>query len=168
MSDAHITPELAQAVTQLGHIRRQLKQLEMEETLLREEILGTIGDWPRTVFPLRVGSFEVRLGERKGRLDAEKAYQILSERHLLHDVPHAPRLKDGEALQALGRSLTGLSMPESTRKELVGLYQEAIDYQPQISLDVLTSLRSDARLTPEQYGACFKDGRPVIQTLLVR
>lgn len=163
-----VTPELAQAVTRLGHLRRQLKELETEETLLREEILSQVGDWPKEAFPLRVGAFEVRLAERKGRIDAALSYQLLADEHLLAEVPFEPAITDPAQVDRLRRLLVRLSMPEDTRDQLVQIYKAAIDWHPAISHDVLAKLYDEAQLTMDQYRQCFKDGKPIVTALTVR
>ncbi len=166
--EPRVTAELAQAVTRLGYLRRQLKELETEESLLRDRILSEISLWPHRSFPMKVGTFEVRLGERKGRVDAQAAYQVLSGQRLLAEVPTQPDIEDVAQLDALGHGLARLTMPEVTRSQLVQLYQGAIKWQPQISQEMLATFQDQARLTLDQYRACFKDGKPIIVTLTVR
>lgn len=163
-----ISPELAQAVTRLGHLRRQLKELETEETLLRDEIVSVIGDWPKERFPIRVGSFEVRLAERRGRLDVSACRAILDQEGLTASLPTEPVVQDLEALRRLGRSMTSLPMPDTSRVELVQGYQRAIGWQPVIAVESVTTLFEEARLARDKYLACFKDGKPVVPTLTVR
>ena len=164
----HISAELAQAVTRLGYLRRQLKELETEESLLRDRILSEISSWPRTSFPMKVGNFEVRLGERKGRVDPQGAYQVLLTQRLLSEVPMEPGIEDVAQVEALGHGLARLTMPEVTRSQLVQLYQGAIKWHPQVSQEILAAFQDQARLTVEQYRACFKDSKPVVVTLTVR
>ncbi|NMP21331.1 hypothetical protein [Sulfobacillus harzensis] len=163
-----ITPELAQAVTRLGHIRRQMRDLETEEALLREEILSVVEYWPRDVFPLRVGAFEVRVGERKGRIDLTQCLSIMEREHLLAEVPREPVIVSHDGADELRRALTRLDMPESTREALVQAYKAAIDWKPDVSFDVLTRLADEARLSPEEYKSCFKEGKPTVTVLTVR
>lgn len=163
-----VTPELAQAVTRLGHLRRQIRDLETEENLLREEILAVVERWPREAFPLRVGAFEVRLGERKGRIDAEASRQVLETEHLLAEIPRHPVIVDDEAVEGFGRALIRLDMPENTRQALVQAYQAAIQWPPNISHEALARFAEHARLTPDEYRACFKEGKPTVTTLTVR
>ncbi len=163
-----VSPELAQAVTRLGHLRRQLKELETEETLLRDEIVSIIGDWPKERFPLRVGSFEVRLAERRGRLDVSASRTILDEQGLMASLPTEPVVQDVEALRHLGRSMTSLAMPDASRAELVQRYQRAIGWQPVLAVESISTLYEEARLSRDLYLACFKDGKPVVPTLTVR
>ena len=169
-SSAHptITPELAQAVTRLGHLRRQLKDLETEESLLRDEILGIVQDWSRNAFPLRIGTFEVRLGERRGRIDRDMAKKILEEAHVLLEVPFEPVILSSNKADELRRALVRMTMPENTRQSLVNTYQSAIDWQPALSHEALLDLYHRARLQPQDYCACFKEGKPTVITLTVR
>jgi len=163
-----ITPELAEAVTRLGHLRRQLKDLETEETLLREQILAVLDHWPKSTFPLRVGAFEVRLGERKGRIDTSSCLNLLETQHLLPEIPVEPVIVNPHDVDQLGRSLVRLAMPDQTREQLVQTYKAAIDFKPVISHDVLEDLYDRARLSPEEYRSCFKDGKVSVVTLTVR
>lgn len=163
-----VTPELAQAVTRLGHLRRQLKELETEEALLREQILSVIEPWPREAFPLRVGAFEVRLGERKGRIDATRCYQILQEEHLIGEIPMEPVIVEAGLVDQLRRALVRSDMPEATREALIQTYQAAIEWKPLLSYDVVTKLHDEARLSPREYRQCFKEGKPMVTTLTVR
>lgn len=163
-----VTPELAQAVTRLGHLRRQLKDLETEENLLREQILAVVETWPRDAFPLRVGAFEVRLGERKGRIDTAACYHILEAGRLLAEIPMAPVIREGAMLDQWRRALMRLDMPEATREALVQAYKAAIDWQPAISHELLAQWMQEARLSPEEYRACFKEGKPTVTMLTVR
>lgn len=164
----HITAELAQAVTRLGYLRRQLKELETEEALLRDRILSEVEDWPREVFPVKVGSFDVRLAERKGRIDAAAAYQLLSQERLLAEMPSEPSITDAGELEALGRGIAGCPMPAATRSQLIGQYKKAVDWAPSISHDSLLNLYQKARLAPEQYRRCFKEGKSSVVSLTVR
>lgn len=163
-----VSPELARAVTRLGHLRRQLKELETEETLLRDEIISIIGDWPKEKFPLRVGAFEVRLAERRGRLDVNACRTILDQEGLTASLPTEPLVQDVEAVRRLGRSLTSLPMPDASRAELVQGYRRAIGWQPVIAVESVATLFEEARLSRDQYLACFKDMKPVVPTLTVR
>ncbi len=163
-----ISPELAQAVTQLGHVRRQLKDLETEEALLREQILAVVEHWPKEAFPLRVGAFEVRLGERKGRIDVAACYQVLEEERLLAEMPVEPVILDVSQVDQLRRALVRLDMPDATREQLIRSYKAAVDWQPILSHEVLAKLHQEAQLSPEEYRACFKDGKPTVTMLTVR
>ncbi len=163
-----VTPELAQAVTQLGHLRRQIRDLETEENLLREQILGVVERWPREAFPLRVGAFEVRLGERKGRIDQVASLTILERERLLSEIPLEPVIISEDGVDHLRRALVKLDMPPETREALVQAYKAAIEWKPEISHEVLGRLSDEARLTPDEYRACFKEGRPTVTTLTVR
>lgn len=168
LGSPQITPELAQAVTRLGHLRRQLKDLETEESLLRERIIAEISTWPRGEFPLKMGQFEVRLAERKGRIEPVTALSVLQNERLMHQVPLKPSIKDADQIDSLGRDLTQLMMPDETRGRLIESYKASIDWQPLISPEVVTSLYNQARLTPNQYKACFKEQKPVVLVLTVR
>lgn len=163
-----ITPELAQAVNRLGYLRRQLKDLETEETLLRERILSEVASWPPEWLPAKVGSFEVRLGQRKGRIDAKAALELLTTAKLLSEVPSEPAIRSTESVQALGHGLARLAMPEETRNQLVDGYRTAIEWHPVITQDILSSLLDRSRISAPQYRACFKDGQPIIPMLTVR
>lgn len=163
-----VTLALAEAVTRLGHLRRQLKDLETEEGMLRDQILAAVESWPREAFPLRVGAFEVRLGERKGRIDDDATWAMLESERLRSDVPEIPKVKDPERVEDLRRSLVRLDMPSETREVLVTQYKAAIVWDPTLSFELLTRFRDEARLTPDQYARCFKDGKPTVTTLTVR
>lgn len=163
-----ITPELAQAVTRLGHLRRQLKQLETEEVLLRDRIVAEIGDWPKRLFPIKIGAFEVRLAERHGRMDLAETIKVLQAQHLLPQVPRLPQVRDAEAVERLGRELARLAMPEESRQQIISTYQAAIDFVPDVTPEWLVEQARSSRLTPEQYRACFKDQKPVVPMLTVR
>ena len=163
-----ISGELAQAVTRLGFLRRQIKELETEESLLRDRILAEISEWPRSSFPMAVGNFEVRLGDRKGRINPVAAYEVLSHERLLAELPSEPGIQNAGEVDSLGRGLAGLPMPEDTRSQLIARYKGAIEWHPLISPEALAAWHQQARLTPEQYRACFKDGKPTQVILTVR
>ncbi len=163
-----VTAELAQAVNRLGYLRRQLKELETEESLLRDSILSEIQDWPRDSFPVKVGSFEVRLGQRQGRLKTAVAMSLLADDHLLAELPLEPAIRDAAHIDKLGQALSRLAMPDATRSLLVDHYKASVEWRPVITQETLKELADRARITPEQYRSCFKDGQPVALTLVVR
>jgi truncated hemoglobin YjbI len=163
-----ITPELADAVIQLGLLRRQMKELESQDLKLRECVLSQIVQWPRAVFPVKVGQFEVRLSDRRGRIDVDHAIDILTQARLMPEVPRVLCLRAADELEALGRALVSLAMPEETRSFLMRHFQAATDSCPDLSVELLSAFYERARLTKDQYRACFKDGQSVVPVLTVR
>ena len=166
--DPPVSAELAQAVTRLGYLRQQLKELETEEALLRQRIIDEVGHWPSDAFPVKVGRFEVRLSYRKGRVDAAAAEAVLKAQRLMSEIPLTAHIADIPAMDELGRGLASLPMPDDTRSALIVRYQTAVDWIPDMSADTIGALYERARLTPEQYQRCFKDGKATTLSLAVR
>ncbi|MCY0897422.1 MAG: hypothetical protein OWU33_00565 [Firmicutes bacterium] len=167
-SNPRMTEALASAVTRLGHLRQEIKNLETEEQVLREQILEATDGWPRDAFPVRVGAFELRIGERRGRIDGETALAVLEGERLTQALPHLPVIRDAHEVEALRRALARLAMPSDTRSELLRLMKAAIEWQPTLSYEALTALREDGRLDDRHYRLCFKDEKPVIRLVTVR
>jgi len=163
-----VTPALAQAVTRLGYLRRQLRELEAEEMILREEILNAFADWPKEAFPLRIGPFEVRIQERVGRIDRERALHVLRERNLGDEIPFQPVVQEVEGVVDLVEAIDHEPMPEMSRVRLQRAYQKAIGWEPAITAEWVTELWQSAKCDVDTYRACFKDGRPVTSILQVR
>ncbi|PSR23012.1 MAG: hypothetical protein C7B45_04330 [Sulfobacillus acidophilus] len=163
-----IGPDLTEAVTQLGLLRRQMKELESQELTLRARVLAQITHWPRHAFPVKVGQFEVRLSYRKGRVDSNQAADILTQARLMPEVPRVACVRADAEIEALGRAIASLAMPEKTRHLLTQHFQEAIDFCPDISFELLSGFHERARLTTDQYQACFRDGQSVLPVLTVR
>lgn len=163
-----VTLDLQETVNRIGHLRRQLKVLESEEALLRDQILIRLKDWPEEIFPLRIGEFEVRLGERKARLDPALAETILRQASLLEELPKDPQVQNAEAYTRFVEALSSLDMPTVTRRQLTSALGQAITVRAHVSQGAIDDLRHSGRLSEEEYRACFKDGRPTITTLTVR
>ncbi|MCY0878314.1 MAG: hypothetical protein OWU84_05185 [Firmicutes bacterium] len=168
VSYPRMTAALASAITRLGHLRQEMKTLETEEQVLREQILEATAGWPPEAFPLRVGAFELRIGERKGRVDAEAALGILTAERLTPELPQVPVIRDAHQFEAFRRALGRLNMPSETRSELVRMMKAAIEWQPLLTYEALTTLREDGRLADDDYRLCFKDQKPVVRVITVR
>lgn len=163
-----ISPELARAVSRLGSIRRQIKELEAEETLVREEVLSQISDWPRETFPVRIGAHEVRVSDRRGRVDVAKARVVLEEHELMRHLPYDPVVADAESVVALRRLMAHQAMPEETRALLLESYRKAIQDVPEINAEVLGRLTDEALLDEADYRLCFKDKKPSVMVVVIR
>lgn len=163
-----VTLELIQLVNRMGHIRREMKELETEESVLRDQILAVLSTWPRDIFPIRMGHFEVRLGERRGRVDVIEAAEVLRQHHLEENLPQEATVRSERTITFLSCQIRELPMPEETRTKLGEAYEAAIDWHPLISNDILMAFHENLQLSDDEYKSCFKDGKPITWTLAVR
>lgn len=163
-----ISENLRQAIVRLGNIRCQLKDLETEEALIRDQILNHIQEWPQSWFPLRVTPFELNRQRRPGRVESEQARNILRNEGVLDRVPMERVIRDQAALADFDRKLSCLKMPSATRAQLAAQLSLSIGEVPQITPKILGELYDVKLLDGEAYFGCFRDGKPFTTVLVVR
>ncbi|WP_053960163.1 hypothetical protein [Sulfobacillus thermosulfidooxidans] len=167
-SDYAVSANMAQVIVRLATIRREIRQLETEEHVIRQELLKTVQDWPPHAFPIRVGEVELRLQQRSGRIDYEEALHILDSQGLLNQAPAEGIVSDQDALIALRVAISELSMPQDTQQQLSSFFQQAIQFRPTLSTEWLAHLFQSQALDEASYARCFKDQKPVVPVLVVR
>lgn len=160
--------ELVEAVSRLAAIRRHLKDLEMEESILRDEIIAGLSRLNDPRFPLRLGDHEVRLGGRAGRVNETAAMEQLNRAGLSDQVETAVEIGDAETARQFPLQVRALSMPKATRTALMTWFDTAIALRPHPTSEQLERWRSAALLDDEAYRRCFKDLKPWIPILTVR
>ena len=160
--------DLATAINRLGSIRRQLKELETEESVLRNEIMTALVEWPLKWFPVRVGAYEVRKQIRSGKVDQEQAAKILLDKGLLAQVASVPVIQDNDRIYLLRADLSSVEMPRQSRGTLIADYDAAVGERPVIGGEDIQSFYQAGQLTTEEWRECFKDGKPLIEVLMVR
>lgn len=168
MESPSLSPETARAIMRLAALRREIRQLETEEQRLRQEVTVQLMPWPGSAFPLSVGTCEVRLTRRKGRVDYEAAVGVLNARNLLQGAPEEAAVSDQQACRALRQGIAELPMPPLTQIVLEGHCRQAIAWRPVIAAEWLESLCGNQALDNEAYARCFKDQKPVVPVLVVR
>ncbi|PSR33743.1 MAG: hypothetical protein C7B46_09080 [Sulfobacillus benefaciens] len=160
--------DLATAINRLGGIRRQLKELETEESVLRNQIMAALAEWPSKWFPIRVGGYEVRRQIRGGKVDPEQAAKILLDKGLLSQVASVPVIQDNDSIYLLRADLSRVEMPRQSRSALIADYDAAVGERPMIKGDDIQSFYQAGQLTVDEWRECFKDGKPLIEVLMVR
>ncbi len=163
-----VSPHMAQIILHLKTIRREIRDLETEEQVIRQELLHDLEDWPPESFPVRVGAVELRVQHRQGRLDYEQALQVLGNQGLLGEANAEGTVRNQEALAALRIAISQLSMPKATRQQLTGHFEQAVQFRPAVGTEWLQMLYKNHVLDDEMYGRCFKDQKPVVPVLVVR
>ncbi|SMC04427.1 hypothetical protein SAMN00768000_1649 [Sulfobacillus thermosulfidooxidans DSM 9293] len=166
--DYAVSANMAQVIVRLATIRREIRQLETEEHVIRQELLKTLQDWPPNAFPIRVGEVELRLQQRNGRIDYEEALQVLDDHGLLDQAASEAVVSDQEALVALRIAISELSMPQDTQQQLSSVFQKAVQFRPALSAEWLERLFKSQALDEASYARCFKDQKPVVPVLVVR
>ncbi|CAB1127912.1 conserved protein of unknown function [Candidatus Hydrogenisulfobacillus filiaventi] len=161
-------PELVEAVTRLARLRRQLKELEHEEAVVRERVLALLDPWPPEAFPLAVGPLTVTRYSRPGRLDPEAARRVLTAAGQWQALPAEWTVADPALAEHLAAQLAILPMPESSRAVLSALWRGALARQPRLDAAVLDRLVAEGRLDARDRAACFKGGRPSVTVVAVR
>lgn len=168
MGGPSIGRDLAEAIGRLGGLRRQMKALETEESVLRQQVMNAIRDWPQEWFPVRVSGYELKRQQRVGKVDGEEAARILSDKGLLAQVKTQPALFNIDSLMELRVDLASKPMPSTTRQDLTDKFEAAIAWQPIITPQDLEEFRAHGHLADAEWLQCFRDLKPVIEVLLVR
>ncbi len=168
MQGPTIGRDLAETVGRLGGVRRQIKSLETEESVLRQQVMNAIADWPQEWFPIRVAGYELKRQQRTGKIDVEEATKILSDKGLLDQVETEPLLLDSDALINLRVDLARQPMPTETRQQLTGEFERAIGWQPVITAEEIQQFYIHHRLEEAEWRLCFRDLKPVTLIISVR
>ncbi len=163
-----IERDLAETINRLGSIRRQLKDLETEEALLRNQVVAALAGWPAKWFPIRVGGYEIRRQQRAGKLDVDQAVKILLDKGLLALLESTPVIIGTQEVYALRVDLASQMMPPETRSVLLQDYEAAIGERPVIAVGDIEALHQQGKLTEDEWKGCFKDAKPFIEMLTVR
>ncbi len=168
MQGPNIGRDLAETVGRLGGVKRQIKVLETEESALRQQVMKAIAQWPQEWFPVRVAGYELKRQLRVGKVDVEEATKILSDKGLLDQVATRPEFLDIEALINLRVDLARKPMPSTTRQDLTAEFEQAIGWQPVITVHEIQEFYAHQRLDESEWLLCFRDLKPVIEVLSVR
>lgn len=168
MGRPSVSPELAAIISRLGQIRRQVKDLETEDSALRDAVLKAIVAWPQEWFPMRVAGYTLSRQERSGRLDPDAAWDCLQNLGLGTLVPQGPALANEDAALRFPDRLAGLGLSPGQVAMVLEAYGAVIQMVPQPSPELIRRWLDEGRLTEHDYRQCFKDGRPTITVLTVR
>lgn len=168
MGGPSIGRDLAEAIGRLGGLRRQMKALETEESVLRQQVMNAIRDWPQEWFPVRVSGYEIKRQQRTGKVDGEEATRILSDKGLLDQVKTRPEFFNIDTLIELRVDLAQKPMPSATRQDLTDKFEQAIGWQPVITAQDLEEFHAHGQLEEAEWTQCFRDLKPIIEVLLVR
>jgi hypothetical protein len=159
---------IVQAVDRIFRIRGEVHQLELEESVLREAVLSALEGVAEEEFPLRLGSHDVRIQSRMGRVDEASALKRLAELGLDNDVPRVPEILSVDALSAFEAALYDVQMGSKSRERLVKAWRDAIGYQRKVDGAQLRAWRASKRLSEADYRQCFRDGKAVVRFLTIR
>lgn len=159
---------IAQAAERIYQVRETIRQLELEEGLLREAVLTALKDVPETDFPVRLGTRDVRVVVRNGRIDEVEAARLLATRGLGEHIENWPEVRSAPDVRRLETGIGEWSMPAKTRAALAGAFGAAIQYRPRVDAATLAGLRRSGLIDEDLYRACFKDGHTEIRMLTVR
>lgn len=160
--------EIAQAADRIYQIRETVRKLELEESLLREAVLKALQDVPEADFPVRLGTRDVRVMVRAGRIDEAEAARLLTAHGLGERVQRWPEIQSVPDVRRLESGIAELSMPGKTRAALAAAFGAAIQYRPRVEASVLSGLVRSGLIDQALYRSCFKDGRAEIRMLSVR
>ncbi len=159
---------IVQAVERIHQIRTEINQLQMEETVLREAVLTALKGVSEDEFPVRLGSHDVRVQTRSGRLEKSAALARLTSLGLDQELARVPEIVSLEAIALWEETLSQVSMPVKSRERLVNVYQTAIERRPEINIEQLKAWKVQKRLSDADYAQCFKDGKAVVYALTIR
>jgi len=159
---------VVQAVERIHQIRREMHQLELEEGVLREAVLTALEGVSEDEFPVRLGSHDVRVQFRNGRLDETAAYARLSTLGLIGELALVAEIVDQPAVATWEDTLKQVSMSVTSRQRLTQAFHAAISYRAKVDIEQLKRWREAKRLSEADYRLCFRDGRSVVRALTIR
>ena len=159
---------IVQAVDRIYRIRNEIRQLEMEETVLRDAVLSALEEVDESAFPLRLGNHDVRVQFRSGRIDEDSAVSVLTAAGLESELVKTGEIVGTEQLLQLEESLRTATMPAKSRDALQSAYRSAIRYRMRVDLDRLKALRTGGMIDEESYQGCFRDRKSVVRALSIR
>ena len=159
---------IVQAVERIHHIRSEIHQLQLEEAVLRDAVLTALEGIEESEFPLRLGTHDVRVQYRVGRIDESAALTRLSSLGLDHELSRAPEIVSAPALKDLEDAIYRVAMSSKSRQRLVASYHAAIDYRPKVDLVQLKAWKREKRLSDTDFCQCFRDQKAVIRLLSIR
>lgn len=160
---------IVQAVDRIYQIRQEIHRLELEEAVLREAVITALAGASDEDFPLRMGLHDVRLQQRAGRVDQASAIQVLAARGLDQELPQVPEILDPNALRQFEEDVVSrIPMSQRSRTHLTAGFKQAVGYRSRVDVETLRGWRSAARISEDEYRACFHDRKSEIFALTIR
>lgn len=159
---------VVQAVDRIFRIRHEVRQLEKEETSLRDSVLAALAGVREVDFPLHLGGHDVRVQVRSGRIDDQRAVDRMTELGLAGRLPIKPNIVDPVLLADFEHDLATVAMSNRSRARLKASYAAAVSHRAHLDGDTLRSWREQRLISDDDYQTCFHDGKSTIRILIVR